>query len=370
MRESRTTAAMNEEPADPTRAGAARRLQGLAASLAVVVLSSAAYCAMPYNRGQCQARHAVGGLVFTGTGFLTSAALGYMAMLVLYHLAAPARGMSKSLGAFEAVAALFRPTRQRRAAFTPERQLALRATLLKAFFAPLMAMSLMVFFVSAWRNGAAILASDALDQGARALFDRHGFWFALQLIVFVDVLVFTVGYLIELPRLKNEIRSVDPTLLGWAAALLCYAPFNQVTAMILGSQTEEFPKFDDPALHLVLNAVMLGSMAVYASASIALGWKASNLTHRGIVIRGPYAWIRHPAYTCKNIAWWIGSIPLVSAAFSVSLWGGLQSLASVAGWTLLYVLRALTEEDHLRSVDGDYAAYAAQTRYRFIPGVI
>jgi protein-S-isoprenylcysteine O-methyltransferase Ste14 len=41
----------------------------------------------------------------------------------------------------------------------------------------------------------------------------------------------------------------------------------------------------------------------------------------------------------------------------------------VLGWTLIYVLRALTEEDHLRSVDGEYAAYAAKVRYRFIPGV-
>ena len=38
-------------------------------------------------------------------------------------------------------------------------------------------------------------------------------------------------------------------------------------------------------------------------------------------------------------------------------------------WTMLYVLRALTEEDHLRKVDGDYAAYAASVRYRFIPGL-
>ena len=39
------------------------------------------------------------------------------------------------------------------------------------------------------------------------------------------------------------------------------------------------------------------------------------------------------------------------------------------GWSTLYVLRALTEEDHLRSVDSEYAAYAEKVRYRFIPGV-
>ena len=52
------------------------------------------------------------------------------------------------------------------------------------------------------------------------------------------------------------------------------------------------------------------------------------------------------------------------------LFRSLLALASVLGWTLLYVLRALTEEDHLRRVDGAYAAYAQRVRYRFVPGIV
>ena len=63
-------------------------------------------------------------------------------------------------------------------------------------------------------------------------------------------------------------------------------------------------------------------------------------------------------------------IPIVSAAFGHSNWEGIQALGSVIGWSMLYVLRAVTEEDHLRGVDGDYAAYAAKVRYRFIPGIV
>jgi hypothetical protein len=33
------------------------------------------------------------------------------------------------------------------------------------------------------------------------------------------------------------------------------------------------------------------------------------------------------------------------------------------------VLRALTEERHLRLLDNGYAQYAEQVRWRFIPGV-
>ena len=70
------------------------------------------------------------------------------------------------------------------------------------------------------------------------------------------------------------------------------------------------------------------------------------------------------------MAWWIGSVPLVGLAFGESALSGLLAVASVAGWSMLYVLRALTEEDHLKHVDGEYAKYAARVRWRFIPGLI
>jgi protein-S-isoprenylcysteine O-methyltransferase Ste14 len=190
------------------------------------------------------------------------------------------------------------------------------------------------------------------------------------LILFFDVAVFTVGYLVELPRLGNEIRSVDPTWLGWIAALFCYPPFNRITAAVIGSTISDFPQFDSSLTHVALNLMLLLLMVVYASASVALGFKASNLTHRGIVVRGPYAWVRHPAYVAKNMAWWIASIPIMSSAFGHSTFSGLTAMASMIGWSLIYVLRAVTEEDHLRSVDGEYAAYAAEVRYRFIPGLV
>lgn len=342
-------------------------LANLGASWAVIGLATAAYRWAPHNRAQVDAVYALHGVTFTGAQFLTGAALVYALLLALYQAFAVAPDAeSKSLRAWGALpTALSAPRR-----LSAEQRLALLATLLKAFFAPLMVMSLMVFMVSALRHAEQLWAGDAAGLGLAALFERHGFWFALQFIVFIDVLVFTFGYLVELPSLRNEIRSVDGTLLGWAAALLCYAPFNQLTATVLGSQSADFPKFDHPTVHLVMNSLLLALMAVYAAASVALGAKASNLTHRGIVARGPYAWVRHPAYTCKNLAWWIGAAPLVSAAFAGSWFEGLQSAASVGGWSLLYVLRAVTEEDHLRRVDGEYAAYAAKTRHRFIPGLI
>lgn len=362
---------MDHSSTVPAASTLSLRLKNFGASFAVMLLACAFYHLGSYNRQQLAQLHGWPAFSFTGEGFLFAATLAYAALLALYYLIEADPGVSKSLRCVRVTAAFFRaPATLLRQRLSREDRVAVLATLLKGFFAPMMAMSLMVQCMGAIGHGVGIVASGVSVDGFRQLFDRHGFWFLMQIIFFVDVLIFTVGYLVELPRLGNEIRSVDPTLLGWAAALVCYPPFNAVSSAILGSQLSDFPKFDNPTAHLVLNFTMLALMAIYASASVALGFKASNLTHRGIVASGPYRLVRHPAYTCKNMAWWIGSIPLVSQAFDHSWFDGVQAAASVAGWTLLYVLRAVTEEDHLRNVDGDYAAYAAKVRRRFIPGVV
>lgn len=347
------------------------RIQNALASVAVVLLACGVYAIAPYNQQTLTKLYGPPAIAFTGRDFLLTAGGIYSLLLVLYFLIDGDPRISKSLRFFRLLAqAIKTPADLYRRGLTRDDRLALLTTLLKAFFAPLMVTSLMLFCVDAWSNGTALLEVGITDGSFRWLFDRFGFWFLMQTILFVDVLIFTVGYLVESRRLGNEIRSVDPTLLGWAAALLCYTPFNALTSKVLGAQVSDFPQFDDPSLHIALNLLLLMLMALYASASVALGLKASNLTHRGIVSRGPYAVVRHPAYACKNMAWWIGATPAVMAEFEQSLVSGLLGLASVAAWSLLYVLRAVTEEDHLRSVDAEYAAYAARVRHRFIPGLI
>jgi len=350
---------------------ASLRRYNLAASTALVAAACAIYALSPYNEGQSHRLFDIGGFSVRGYQMLMAAAVAYVLALCVYYLTERLPQPSKSLKCLRVCAAFLKsPLAVYRRGLAHDDRLAVLTTLLKGFFAPMMVTWLMGHVVGAIAHGLAIGASDLQGLDFLEMFNRHGFWLTIQIILVVDLGLFTIGYLVELPRLKNEIRSVDPTLLGWAAALLCYPPFNALTGRILGSNVSDFPRFDDPTAHLALNLLLLALMAAYASASVFLGLKASNLTHRGIVSRGPYALVRHPAYACKNMAWWIGSAPLVSLAFSQSLLAGLAALASVVGWSLLYVLRALTEEDHLRSVDGDYAAYATRVRYRFVPGLV
>jgi protein-S-isoprenylcysteine O-methyltransferase Ste14 len=214
---------------------------------------------------------------------------------------------------------------------------------------------------------------DGLHEGVkgRELFDTSLFWACFQLILFVDTLLFTLGYIIEVPALGNRIRSVDPTFFGWFICLACYPPFNDFTGRFLEWQSNDFPHFENSAIHYIANGCLLISLGIYSWASVALGFKASNLTNRGIVSHGPYSCVRHPAYIAKNLAWWIGALPTLHMAFSsgdAKVAG--YSLLALCGWTTIYALRAITEERHLLLLDNGYAQYMQRVKWRFIPRVI
>ena len=72
---------------------------------------------------------------------------------------------------------------------------------------------------------------------------------------------------------------------------------------------------------------------------------------------------------CKNLAWWIGTIPAATLAWQSSPGTAALVVGSTLAWTGIYALRALTEEDHLRNVDSEYDAYCQKVKYRFIPGI-
>lgn len=297
----------------------------------------------------------------------------YGVLLLLYYLSEKQPKLSKSVYCLQALKRMIRtPFQVYRNGLDPEERLGILSILLKGFFAPLMVAWLLDHTVEMLNNGLSIFNHlDLLSSEFLSVFNKHGFWFLFQAILFLDVFFFTLGYLIELPHLNNTIRSVDPTLLGWAIALACYPPFNNIVGRVLSWDITEFPQFSNPVVHIGANLLILLLMAIYASGSVALNFKGSNLTHRGIIASGPYRIVRHPAYTCKNLAWWIGSLPSISANLHTSsFWDLSLLLASMVGWTSIYVLRALTEEDHLRKVDGDYDNYCQKVRYRFIPGVL
>jgi protein-S-isoprenylcysteine O-methyltransferase Ste14 len=113
---------------------------------------------------------------------------------------------------------------------------------------------------------------------------------------------------------------------------------------------------DGSPLLILLGPILVLLAAIYAWATVAFGMRFSNLTHRGILTHGPYAWTKHPAYVSKNLFWWLAIMPFL--ATSGSLVDALRNsftLAAVAG---VYYWRARTEEKHLMA-DPAYRAYAA-----------
>jgi protein-S-isoprenylcysteine O-methyltransferase Ste14 len=254
---------------------------------------------------------------------------------------------------------------------TAAKQAAL-ALLLKFFFAPLM-LNWCLMHVADMSGRTLELISNLKDgMSGRALFDGSLFWTCFQLILFVDTFLFTIGYIVEIPALKNRIRTVDPTFFGWFICLACYPPFNGFTEQFFFEwQSTDFPRFETTTLHFIANISILVLMAIYSWASVSLGFKASNLTNRGIVSRGPYAFVRHPAYFTKNLAWWIGALPTLYLQYAMgNVRGFCYALFALTGWSTIYLLRAITEERHLLLTDNGYAQYVAKVRWRFIPGVI
>lgn len=202
------------------------------------------------------------------------------------------------------------------------------------------------------------------------LFNSNLYWTLFQIILFADVLFFTLGYIIELPCLKNKILSVDSTILWWAVCLICYPPFNSFMTKIIWWYSSDFPQFSNTTVHIILNSILLILMAIYALASISLNFKASNLTNRWVISSWIYKIVRHPAYISKNLAWWVGWIPVLITSFNNSNLVFISALISLIGWSLIYYMRAITEEKHLLMLNNGYREYMKKVKYRFIPGLI
>ena len=180
----------------------------------------------------------------------------------------------------------------------------------------------------------------------------------LAFFIYVDTLLFCFGYIFEFKFLKNEIRSVEPTFLGWLVCLWCYPPFNSFSYRIFDHKLIDISHAWPASVLMAMSLLITALWGIFAWASVALGAKASNLTNRGTVSSGPYRFVRHPAYASKLLVFYIQGIFL-----------GQYFLGLMIGFTIIYLLRAWTEERHL-SLDPDYIAYKKLVKWRFIPGVI
>lgn len=185
----------------------------------------------------------------------------------------------------------------------------------------------------------------------------------ITLMFVIDEQIGSVGYILTFKPLDAQIRSANPYLAGWLAALVCYPPFQLMgegrpinyTAGTFG---------DDNWFHVVgivgplawgWAALLVLLTALYACATVAFGIRFSNLTWRGVLTHGPYALTRHPAYLSKNLFWWCAVLPFM--VNNASLTDALRNSAMLGAISAIYFWRAKTEEKHLLAEDPKYREY-------------
>jgi protein-S-isoprenylcysteine O-methyltransferase Ste14 len=185
---------------------------------------------------------------------------------------------------------------------------------------------------------------------------------AIAAMFLLDVQLGTVGYIMTFKPLDAQIRSANPFLAGWLAALLCYPPFVLMgTGGLLTYEvnTKDWAWWFEgyPALLWVWGGLLVILTAIYAWATVAFGLRFSNLTYRGVLTNGPYAVTRHPAYLSKNSFWWAAHLPFLVT--SNSLTDVVRNTCFLLLTNAIYFWRAKTEEAHLLSEDAKYREYHA-----------
>lgn len=184
----------------------------------------------------------------------------------------------------------------------------------------------------------------------------------VEFMFMVDVQIAMVGYLVTMKPLDAQIRTANPYLGGWLSALICYPPFilmggGGVLDYHVNTAEWSYWLADYPALLWIWAAMQVVLTAIYAWATVAFGLRFSNLTYRGVLTNGPYAYTRHPAYLSKNAYWWLLTMPFLVTSHSMT--DAVRNTVTLGLVSAVYFWRAKTEEKHLLAADAKYREYHA-----------
>lgn len=177
----------------------------------------------------------------------------------------------------------------------------------------------------------------------------------------MDVLFGLIGYLMTFRVLDSNIRSTEPTFIGWFVCLVCYYPFWETLFLkhffidfYEGAKwTEWFSNMPTWSI-LLWGMLVILSMGLEALTTLTFGIRFSNLTYRGIVTEGPFRFTKHPQYVFKMFNRFFFCMPFLSV---YGVLGSIHSMVLFMGICFVYYLRARTEENHLSNFP-EYVEYA------------
>jgi protein-S-isoprenylcysteine O-methyltransferase Ste14 len=166
--------------------------------------------------------------------------------------------------------------------------------------------------------------------------------------VYVSQHLLVLGIALTRPPPEVQDHSLFPSI----AVVVSYAyPYAQMTYLrwVPGN-----PVWPAGGLVLVLLAACL-SFASLLSLGRCFGiWPAL----RGLAMKGPYRFVRHPMYLAYVLA---------DIGINLQEWNFGTALLVMAGWaSLFYRIRA---EERILSQDAGWSTYVALVRYRLFPGL-
>lgn len=229
-----------------------------------------------------------------------------------------------------------------------------RAWIIKGFFTAFMISIVPTGFANIVNADLGAIASNPVALGV----------LMIEILFVVDVQIGTVGYIVTMRPLDAHIRSGNPFLGGWIAALVCYPPFMWAVignglVMNYEVNTRDWGYWfaGNDALLWIWAGWLVFLTGIYAAATVVFGIRFSNLTYRGVITHGPYRITRHPAYVSKNLFWWCSVMPfLVTTGSPVD---AIRNCFFLLGVNAIYYWRAKTEEAHLLAEDPKYREYHA-----------
>lgn len=183
----------------------------------------------------------------------------------------------------------------------------------------------------------------------------------------IDILNAIVAYCMESRWLENRSRSIDLTIGGWIVCLSCYPPINNVTGSIfafapyVASNQMGDLLFSSMGLFYAAKITEMLVLTAHIYSDVSLGPSGANITLKKLQTHGPYGIIRHPGTTTKLLLW------LIQAFIYKKFWTA-KFIFGYLGWGTVYVLRAFTEERHLKKFT-EYRKYCKKVKHRFFPGL-
>lgn len=194
------------------------------------------------------------------------------------------------------------------------------------------------------------ICANLVGAASAAVFSYSFLHFYLQTGRLIGVVFFSQQTLVALAYLlRRPARVVSRRLDDWLLA------FGGTFAGVLSRPEGAHPAWGVHAglvLQLVGAAVVLTSLLILGR---SFGFAAAD---RGLVVRGPYALVRHPMYAAYVL---LGAGYLLQSL-------SVENAAVLLVGTLCNAGRALAEE-RLLGHSAEYLAYRSRVRWRIVPGI-